>query len=107
MKKFILQKLDARHHGSAWFTHRVEVLGDMETKAQMLHNVRIWCWETFGSSCELDYLNDCYKEPVDPTAKKYPWDLGITVDWAWRVDDRRMFVYLRNSALTNFQLKWM
>ena len=51
--------------------------------------VRTWCWEQWGASCEVD---------LDPTYNPH---------WGWMVDDYRFRIYLadKNEA-TLTQLKW-
>ena len=89
-----LEKLDRRHNGSTWFTHRAYVSGTADRVKKFLE-IREWAWTTFGPSCELNL---------------YP--ASAKANWAWRVDDESSFrkeyyIYLTEEARTHFALKWI
>jgi hypothetical protein len=91
-----LETLDRRHDGHQYFTHRVYVSGLSSTdKGKEFIEVRKWCWETFGPSCELSLYQHSEKEK-----------------WAWRIDDQKSYskqyyIYLTEEARTHFALKWI
>ena len=67
-------------------------------KVLTLHDVRIWCWDTYGSSCELPHwllLHD------------NQW--GIPNDkWCWHTENDNFKIYLRTDKEANwFKLKWL
>ena len=91
-----LEKLDRRHNGSAWFTHRAYVTGlPAADKAKEFIEVREWCWATFGPSCELAIYNHHPRR----------------ANWAWRYDDSssydtQHYIYFTEEARSLFTLKW-
>lgn len=104
-----LQKLDLRFYGFSSFDHRAEIVTPIKQigeKRKLFNDIRVWCWDNYGPSCEVDYIDDCYRDKsLMPNSI---WTYGETkTPWSWRIDDRRMFIYLKDSSLTHFQLKWM
>ena len=88
----LLEKLDGRHQGNLWFTHR-SWFPKRDTKAFL--DVREWCWNTFGPSCELGLYSESKQ-----------------ANWAWRVDEERSYsvnyyIYLTEDARALFALKWI
>jgi hypothetical protein len=47
-----LEKLDGRHSGHFFFQYRVWVHGS--DRIRDFIQIRNWCWEVWGSSCERD-----------------------------------------------------
>lgn len=89
-----LIKLDGRFSGNRWFSHRAEVYSREYTTHGRIKNfneARQYLWEAFGPSCELD-LYDFVDDQEMP--------------WAWDSDNNSFYIYLRDSALTQFTLKW-
>lgn len=87
-----LQKLDRRHNGSGRFAYRVEFHQLMQ-----FNQVRDWCWETWGSSCELFVAYDD------------SWESPKQLNWCWRCDEhpRGMYLYFRTSDEASvYSLKW-
>ncbi len=109
-----LVKLDRRMAGHDIFTHRVvfsnsliHVVGYKQAEKIMFEQ-RNWCWESqrnwclesFGPSMELEML----------TLFKTPRDLRDDVydpNWAWEYTGTRTAIYLKDSALTAWQLKFL
>ena len=89
----VWQVLDRRHKGHGTFVRRVQVLGSSTDKVKNFNQLRVWCWETFGPSCERDSYCSA----------------GMTSKWAWHIDDDYYspFIYLSNSETESlFKLKW-
>lgn len=54
--------------------------------------VRNWCWEQWGSSCEFEYR----KKLSDPNPS-----------WCWLTDEWRIRIYLRSTKeVSCFLLRW-
>jgi hypothetical protein len=95
---FQLEKLDRRHALHTFFTHRIKIFGGEGASIVKWVEMRNWLWENFGHGLE--------SETVWITKES----LGLTdykVDWAWRIDDNRYYLYFTDSVLTMFTLKYM
>ena len=98
-----LEKLDGRHKGYGPFKYRIWVNGPASDRIWNFTDLREWCWQVWGSSCERDIYMFGY----------YNQDQKIQNEhWAWHYDrDARsgnLFIYLTNDeALSFFKLKWM
>lgn len=88
-----LQKLDARFDAHNLFTHRVQFLYSTSIREDYLQ-VRLWCWENFGPSCELKLIY---------------WYPKPTPQWCFHaeVNERAYYIYLTEDARTHFALKWL
>ena len=85
-----IASLDGRHRGYPEFSHRALIEGPNRFKDFV--QIRRWCWETWGPSCERDFT--FYESDVK---------------WAWHVDafaNDKCYIYLNNTELTHFTLKW-
>ena len=87
-QKLKLTKLDKRHNGREWFTHRLEFEGDWRSRAVNFVNARNWLQEQFGHSSELSNMHIYDAQPT----------------WAWDSEYGRRIIYLTGSALTQFIL---
>lgn len=67
-----IKKLDRRMNGYGDFNYGIDLWSDNSTK---FNEIRTWCWETFGPSCELDIWNDLDR-PTDTRNEKWAWDRG-------------------------------
>lgn len=89
------QELDRRHKGYGTFAYRVSIVrGKEHAVAVEFNKLRLWCWETFGPSCERDI-----HEMVNPHAP-----------WAWHIDSDYFIphIYLAHGEPESlFKLKWM
>ena len=89
-----LQKLDGRHNGSDRFAYRVEFYSN---QIRLFIQVREWCWDTWGSSCELDQAYDDN------------WISKKELFWCWRYDvhpsGRYLYFKTYNEASV-YSLKW-
>lgn len=66
------KKLDRRMNGYGDFTYGIDLWADT---GRQFNEVREWCWQTFGPSCELDIWNDLDR-PGDVRNEKWSWDRG-------------------------------
>jgi hypothetical protein len=82
------QKLDGRYTGNHLFQYRIDF--DYRSREQF-KQIRNWCWETFGPSCELNFLTKD-EEKV----------------WAWTTDSYRVRLYLKSDKEVNwYKLRWL
>jgi len=85
-----VSKLDSRHTGNQWFTHRVSFDGHHQGCIQGLCSAREWLWTTFGPSREVGSIGY-----MDPTQRPV---------WAWETNYNYFRIYLTGPALTQFLL---
>lgn len=89
-----LETLDGRHALHGVFSHRVKFLGS--DNAASFVSVRTWLWENYGPGLERELV----------WLMHYP-ETGIQqVQWAWHNDDRKHYLYLNDSLVTHFSLKY-
>lgn len=93
MSNITLQKLDGRHSLSHFFTHRARLIGidDIHKWIEM----RNWLWENYGPGLERDTVWLVHYKKLE------------CPQWAWHVDDRKYYLYLKDEVLTHFTLRWM
>jgi hypothetical protein len=86
-----IKKLTRQYAGSGDFTHMV---GYIVKDAPEFVEHRQWCWETWGPSCELDYL--------------YRIGDKRNTRWCWMSDDNgRIRIYFATSnEASHFALRW-
>jgi len=85
MKK---RKLDKRHSGYGEYTYYVDFL---YKENQEFYDMRNWCWDTWGPSCELDMIKN----------------VSTKGEWAWIYDKWRKRILLKSEKEYNwFCLKW-
>ena len=84
-----VSKLDKRHTGHQWFTHRVTFDGAYPGKAKNLCRAREWLWDTFGQSREVTSVG-YFKDEIP--------------QWAWQTEHSLFRLYLSDHALTQFLL---
>ena len=99
--KIKVKKTDKRHSGHDIFLYSVDVewqgIGRRTERLIAFNQVRQWCWETFGPSCEREHWLelDKFKHPV-PNER-----------WCWHSDYGNFKIYLRSEKEANwFKLKW-
>ena len=83
-------KLDSRHTGSHWFTHRVTFEGHYQGCINSLSKSREWLWTTFGPSREVGSIGY-----MDPNTRP---------QWAWETNYNYFRIYLSGQALTQYLL---
>lgn len=96
-----IKKLDKRNKGHEHFKYfvRTSIL-----KGPNYHEIREWCWQTWGSSKELiDWVNDdALSKGVDPKPL-----FCQNQHWTWQNDEYYRRIYLKGDAeLMMFKLKW-
>lgn len=103
MNNFQVIKLDRRYHGHKFYTHAIDFsvgpVGLFNPRPTWIDRVghfidaRIWFWDTFGPSSELDFIN--YESTDAPV-------------WAWKFHDSRKIIkiYVKDETiLSHFLLK--
>jgi len=91
-----LETLDGRHSGSWFFKYRVWVHGP--DRVRDFIQIRNWCWEVWGPSCEREDHILSYNDPA----------IENNLHWAWHTYERSRYIYLVNDqALAFFKLKWL
>jgi len=80
-----LIKLDGRYSGVRHWQYAVEFYGDM---AKMFE-VRNWCWEIWGASCEREYWTK------DPNPNQH---------WSWQCDKYGKRIYFKTDAEASMYL---
>lgn len=92
------KKLDRRMNGYGDFTYAVDFASS--PMGAKFNDVRQWCWETFGPSCELD-IWDVLDRPDDVRNERWAWDRG-QYNKTWRC-----IIYLATDQEANwFKLRW-
>jgi hypothetical protein len=104
--KLTIKKTDKRHTGQEYWQYIVIVEKDKNVsyghqaitqKSQHLNLIREWCWQTYGSSCELDLWMSI---PDQSTGKNEKW--------CWHTNFNNFKIYLRTEKEANwFKLKWL
>ena len=104
--KFTIKRTDKRHTGNqSWqYLVIVEKLPStlyggptMTQKAKFLNELREWCWQTYGPSCELELW---LALPEDSVSKNE--------HWCWHTNYNNYKIYLRTEKEANwFKIKWL
>ena len=82
-----IKKLDFRYNGGHHFKYCIDFTFK---QGDDFVNLRNWCWETWGPSCELKFLK-----------------LEDSKPWGWIVDSYRNRLYFRDDAEINWvKLRW-
>jgi hypothetical protein len=83
-----ITELDKRYTGGNYFKYSIEFLYQ---QGPLFCEVREWCWDTWGPSCELKFIED---------DKEYKW--------AWITDNHRTRIYFRDIEEVNwYKLRWL
>ena len=88
-----LEKLDARHSLNQFFTHRTKMTGSDSVPKWL--EMREWLWDQYGRGLEYETVWIMQYHP------------GKEYRWAWRIDDKRYYLYLKEEILTHFSLKYL
>jgi hypothetical protein len=101
-----IKKTDKRHTGGGQWKWLVIVerrpavpYGSpaMIQKTQDLNEIRDWCWQTYGASCELEFW---LRVPEDGQKRNEKW--------CWHTNYDNFKIYLRTDKEVNwFKLKWL
>jgi len=104
--RFTLKKTDKRHTGNQDWQYVVTVERNANVsfgnatliqKSQDLHQIREWCWTTYGPSCELERW---LMIPEGSHSKNQ--------HWCWHTNFNNWKIYLRTDKEANwFKLKWL
>ena len=93
--------LDSRFKGSKHFTYRSKIFGDYSKRYPQFIEIRNWCWDTWGFSCERDIL-----------IKLADKGENFIRPWAWHCEYSTRgyfdtYIYLAtDQELSLFKLKW-
>lgn len=83
-----VKELDRRYTGGNYFNYCLDFY---YKQGPMFCDVREWCWEIWGPSCELKFITQ---------DKQYKW--------AWITDNHRTRIYFRDIEEINwYKLRWM
>jgi hypothetical protein len=98
--KIKIKKTDKRHIAYDRFGYYVEIKRDDWAERHAVHEkffeIRLWCWETWGPSREVDQYSLEYSNTPDKNDK-----------WSWINDQYRARLYLGDKAeAAYFTLKW-
>jgi len=98
--KIKIKRTDKRHTAYDRFKYYVEVKNDVWPDRVAVHEkffeLRLWCWETWGPSREVDRYSLDYKDTPDKN-----------IHWAWLNDQYRARLYLGGPEdAAFFTLKW-
>lgn len=92
--RLTIQKMDKRHKGADRFIYMVEWYDNGKTEnISLIRDMRQWCWEQFGPSCEY-YEYDCIAKG----------GLYVNPRWCWIASGR---ILLANEEDRNwFAMRW-
>ncbi len=98
--KIKVKRTDKRHTAHGRFAYYVDIKRDdwaeRHSVQEKFYELRIWCWETWGPSREVDRYNLEYKESLDNNSH-----------WGWLNDQYRSRLYLGSPEdAAFFTLKW-
>ena len=65
-------------------------------------NARVWLWENYGPGIERE-LAWTIRLP-EFTTEDF---IAQPIKWAWYVDDRTYYIYLKDEVVTHFSLKYI
>lgn len=104
--KLTIKKTDKRHTGSSewrWLViiERRPTVGfgnaALTQKSIDLNEIREWCWQTYGPSCELEFW---LRIPEGSQSRNE--------HWCWHTNFDNYKIYLRTDKEANwFKLKWL
>lgn len=100
---YTITKTDRRHTGNHVMKYIIEVnlprgFNKSRERINQFKEYRVWMWETFGPSCELDNITLIGDKLGEPSSVER---------WAWRTDFEHLRLYIRgDEELAWFKLKW-
>jgi len=81
------KQLDKRYTGGYQFHYCIDFY---YKQGPLFRKVRDWCWETWGPSCELKFIEQ-----------------NEELKWAWITDTYRTRIYFKDtSEITWYKLRW-
>ena len=100
IKMMKYKKLDGRNLGYGYFKYYVVPLDFKKNARCYFHEMREWCWNTWGSSKELcEWVLD--EKTTDHTSS------CKNSHWSWQNDDYYRRIYLRTDEdFMFFKLRW-
>ena len=99
--KIKVKKTDKPHTGYGSFKYYVDIKpmhwSNHTGVKEKFFELRLWCWDTWGPSRELDhFVNTAGEKPIDQNSK-----------WTWINDQYRTRLYLGSQdEAAYFTLKW-
>lgn len=90
-----IEKLDGRHALNELFTHRVNIKSNEAPDVIKFIEIRNWLWEQYGPGLEHE------------TAWTMHYFEEVKARWAWRIDNQKFYIYLKEDVLTHFSLKYL
>lgn len=106
--KIRLRKTDKRHTGHDRYQFYVDIKYDhwsenSHSSQLMFYKLRVWCWETWGPSREVDQWNISSNVIIPPELD--PNDKNP--HWSWVNNQYRYRIYLAGTnEAALFKLKW-
>lgn len=101
------RKLDRRHNGYDIFQYGVDFTNNEELK---FCQIREWCWQQFGPSCELDIARKIkYSNSLSLQLglRDFDFEPSNKVQWAWLRDPTRTRIYFHSTKEYHwFLLNW-
>jgi len=94
MAEFKIKKMDARYNGSGYFTHVIDYGGKYGTSLTFQQH-RVWFWESFGPSCEIEAFMRLGKN-------NHSQPDCISGQWAWNTEFGNRKLYVRDDAMLAF-----
>ncbi len=98
--KIKVKRTDKRHTAFDRYKYYVEIKHDdwaeRHSVREKFYELRLWCWETWGPSREVDQYSLDYPNPTDRNTH-----------WGWLNDQYRARLYLAGPEdAAFFTLKW-
>lgn len=81
-------RLDKRHTGHQWYTHRATFDGNYWSRVNNFCAARDWCVDRFGLSREINFIGHLRDKPRPV--------------WAWQTEHSYLRLYLTEEAMTHF-----
>lgn len=81
-------RLDKRHTGHHWYTHRVTIDGDYWARVNNFCAARDWLTDRFGKSREVGFVGHLRNQPKPA--------------WSWQTEYSYFRLYLTEEAMTQF-----
>lgn len=104
MKTYQVRPMDRRFIGTGEWAWIVDVHGDISGPRNISHRliifnqIRGWCWNTWGPSCERDLYLSILKNSSNR---------DLNPHWAWNTEFNHLSLYLKtDQELALLKLKW-